>query len=221
MDKNVLPKFNCFLNPSTIGPQWTRWLTSFKLNANEKGLILDAAKAQSNATSPGWAGCAGEIYHLNWNRGMLQIMRYCFQSSQCLFCATAKLGIRPPDLLLDHAKPRWNCSTVHHLLKEISLRLWFWHCHTDNRVRDAHLNKWLSLTSNENCLKKAKDWSNNTYPTDCLTVRKDRNPTGCTFTRRRRIRKYPLSEVTIRALAHKGDSKGEIWYVIDLVWLDI
>ena len=144
-----------------------------------------------------------------------------FRALNAYFCATAKLSIRPPDLLLDHAKPRWNCSTVHHLLKEISLRLWFCHCHIDNLVRDAHLNKWLSLTSNENCLKKAKDWTNNTYPTDCHAVRKDRNPTGCTFSRRRRIRKYPLSEVTIRALAHKGDSKGEIRYVTDLVWLDI
>ena len=99
--------------------------------------------------------------------------------------------------------------------------MWFWHCHTDNLVRDAHLNKWLSLTSNENCLKKAKDWTNNTYPTDCHAVRKGRNPTGCTFSRRRRIRKYPLREVTIQALAHKGDSKGEIRYVIDVVWLDV
>ena len=85
MDKNVLPKFNCFLNPSTIGPQWTRWLTSFKLNANEKGLILDAAKAKSNATSPGWAGCAGEIYHLNWNRECYRLCASAFRALNAYF----------------------------------------------------------------------------------------------------------------------------------------
>ena len=40
MEKNVLPKFDCFSDPVTIGPQWKRWLTSFELYANGKGLII-------------------------------------------------------------------------------------------------------------------------------------------------------------------------------------
>ena len=41
MEKNVLPKFDCFSNPATIGPRWTRWLTSFELYADGKGLIIN------------------------------------------------------------------------------------------------------------------------------------------------------------------------------------
>ena len=40
MEMNVLPKFDCFSDPATIGPRWTRWLTSFELYADGKGLII-------------------------------------------------------------------------------------------------------------------------------------------------------------------------------------
>ena len=40
MEKNVLPKFDCFSHPATIGPRWKRWLTSFELYADGKGLII-------------------------------------------------------------------------------------------------------------------------------------------------------------------------------------
>ena len=40
MEKNVLPKFDCFSDPVTIGPGWKRWLTSFELCADGKGLII-------------------------------------------------------------------------------------------------------------------------------------------------------------------------------------
>ena len=43
MEKNVLPKFDCFSDPATIGPRWTRWLNSFELYADEKGLIINEA----------------------------------------------------------------------------------------------------------------------------------------------------------------------------------
>ena len=33
-------RFDCFSDPGTIGPQWKRWLTSFELYANGKGLII-------------------------------------------------------------------------------------------------------------------------------------------------------------------------------------
>ena len=41
MEKNVLPKFDCFSDPARIGPRWTRWLTSFELYADGKGLIIN------------------------------------------------------------------------------------------------------------------------------------------------------------------------------------
>ena len=40
IEKNVLPKFYCFSDPATIGHRWTRWLTSFELYADGKGLII-------------------------------------------------------------------------------------------------------------------------------------------------------------------------------------
>ena len=37
---NVIPKFDCHSDPATLGPRWTRWLTSFELFADGKGLII-------------------------------------------------------------------------------------------------------------------------------------------------------------------------------------
>ena len=36
----ALPKFDCFGSASNVGPRWTRWLKSFELFADGKGLIL-------------------------------------------------------------------------------------------------------------------------------------------------------------------------------------
>ena len=41
IEKNVLPKLDCFSDPATIGPRWTRWLTSFELYADRKGFIIN------------------------------------------------------------------------------------------------------------------------------------------------------------------------------------
>ena len=38
---NAIPKFNCHSDPATLGPRWTRWLTSFELFADGKGLIIN------------------------------------------------------------------------------------------------------------------------------------------------------------------------------------
>ena len=35
-----MQKFDCFSHPATIGPRWKRWLTSFELYADGKGLII-------------------------------------------------------------------------------------------------------------------------------------------------------------------------------------
>lgn len=35
-----MPKFDCYTEPATLGPRWTRWLTAFELYADGKGLIL-------------------------------------------------------------------------------------------------------------------------------------------------------------------------------------
>ena len=45
---NVIPKFDCHSDPATFGPRWTRWLTSFELFADGKGLIITDA---TNATT--------------------------------------------------------------------------------------------------------------------------------------------------------------------------
>ena len=37
----MLPNFDCFSDPATIGPRWTRWLNSFELYADGKGLIIN------------------------------------------------------------------------------------------------------------------------------------------------------------------------------------
>ena len=37
---NVIPKFDCYSDPATLGPRWKRWLTSFELFVDGKGLII-------------------------------------------------------------------------------------------------------------------------------------------------------------------------------------
>ena len=39
----MLPRFDCFTDPATIGLRWTRWLNSFELYADGKGLIVGEA----------------------------------------------------------------------------------------------------------------------------------------------------------------------------------
>ena len=39
MEKNVLPKFDCFSDPGTIGPQWKRWLTYLNCAPTGKDLL--------------------------------------------------------------------------------------------------------------------------------------------------------------------------------------
>lgn len=43
MEKSGIHPFACYTEPATLGPRWTRWLTSFELYADGKGLIIDDA----------------------------------------------------------------------------------------------------------------------------------------------------------------------------------
>ena len=45
---NAIPKFDCHSDPNMLGPRWMRWLTSFELFADGKGLIITEA---TNATT--------------------------------------------------------------------------------------------------------------------------------------------------------------------------
>lgn len=50
----AVPKFDCYSDPATLGPRWTRWLNAFELFADGKGLILtddasDATKQRRRA----------------------------------------------------------------------------------------------------------------------------------------------------------------------------
>ncbi|CAL9687297.1 unnamed protein product [Knipowitschia caucasica] len=54
MEKSGIQPFACFTDSATLGPRWTRWLTSFELFADGKGLILaddatDAIKQRRRA----------------------------------------------------------------------------------------------------------------------------------------------------------------------------
>lgn len=40
MEKSGIPTFECYKDPATLGPRWTRWLTSFELYTDGKGLII-------------------------------------------------------------------------------------------------------------------------------------------------------------------------------------
>ena len=40
---NAITMFDCHSDSATLGPRWTRWLTSFELFADGKGLIITEA----------------------------------------------------------------------------------------------------------------------------------------------------------------------------------
>ena len=42
--KNSIGKFDCYSDPSSLGKRWKRWLTSFELFADGKGLIIQDDK---------------------------------------------------------------------------------------------------------------------------------------------------------------------------------
>ncbi len=61
MEKSGIQNFECFSDPATLGPRWTRWLKSFELYADGKGLIItedatDATKPRRRALLLHFAG---------------------------------------------------------------------------------------------------------------------------------------------------------------------
>lgn len=61
MEKSGIQNFECFSDPATLGPRWTRWLKSFELFADGKGLIItedvtDATKQRRRALLLHFAG---------------------------------------------------------------------------------------------------------------------------------------------------------------------
>ena len=114
MEKNVLPKFDCFSDPATIGPLWTRWLTSFELYADGKGLIISegttaATKQRRRAMLLHLAGPdVQEIFTTLTETGDATNYASAVEALNAYFAirATGKFSIRPPDLSSDHAKPR-------------------------------------------------------------------------------------------------------------------
>lgn len=40
VEKNVIGKFDCYSNPSTLGTRWKRWLKLFELFADAQGLLI-------------------------------------------------------------------------------------------------------------------------------------------------------------------------------------
>ena len=48
---SAVPTFDPFVEPSTLGPRWTRWLSGFELFADGKGLIIEQLLAGATAES--------------------------------------------------------------------------------------------------------------------------------------------------------------------------
>ena len=48
---SAVPKFDPFVEPSTLGPRWTRWLSGFELFADGKELIIEQLLAGATAES--------------------------------------------------------------------------------------------------------------------------------------------------------------------------
>ena len=101
MEKNVLPKFDCFSDPSTIVPRQT----SFEMYADVKGLIINegttaATKQRRRAMLLHLARPdVQEIFTTLTETGDAANYASAVEALNAYFFATGKLSISPPHLL--------------------------------------------------------------------------------------------------------------------------
>ena len=104
MERNVLPRFDCFSDPAMIGPRWTRWLNSFELYADEKGLIVGettaaATKQRRRAMLLHLAGPdTQEIFTTLTETGDATDYNRAVEALNAYFVPKVTSAFRPPDL---------------------------------------------------------------------------------------------------------------------------
>ena len=162
MKKNVLPRFDCFSDPATIGPRWTRWLNSFELYADGKGLIVGetttaATKQRRRAMFFHLAGPeVQEIFTtltatgdaIDYNRAVEALNAYLVPQVNSAFARQTfhQISQKPGETVQQFATR----------LKKAAKDCYFG-TDADNQIRDAVLNKCTSTYIKRKLLEEGQD----------------------------------------------------------------
>ena len=228
MEKNVLPKFDCFSDPATIGPRWTRWLNSFELYADGKGLIINetttaATKQRRRAMLLHLAGPdVQEIFTTLTDTGNASDYARAVDVLNAYFVPQVNSAFARQTFHQITQKPGETVQQFATRLKKAAKDCDFG-TDADNQIRDAVLNKCAStyikrklleegqglnlkrtLEIAEQCEKMKHNWLH--------FLQKGKN---------QKVSTESMRGVPIRALAHTGDPKRKIKLVIDSVQRDI
>ena len=159
--KNVIAKFDCHGDPSTLGTRWTRWLKSFELFADAQGLIIS------------------EDSDTNKHRRRAQLLHYAGPDVQDIFYTLADTGEnkdyqKAVNALNAYFKPKVNTAYARHAFKQLQqqeketvlqfvtrLRRAAKDCgygaDTDNHIRDEVLQKCRSHYLRRRLLEEEKE----------------------------------------------------------------
>lgn len=159
--KNVIGKFDCHGDPSTLGTRWTRWLKSFELFADAQGLIISVDS------------------DTNKHRRRAQLLHYAGPDVQDIFYTLADTGEnkdykKAVDALNAYFKPKVNTAYARHAFKQLQqqeketvlqfvtrLRRAAKDCgyggDTDNHIRDEVLQKCKSQYLRRRLLEEEKE----------------------------------------------------------------
>ena len=228
MENNVLPKFDCFSDPATIGPRWTRWLNSFKLYADGKGLITNetttaATKQRRRAMLLHLAGPdVQEIFTTLTDTGNATDYACAADVLNTYFVPQVNSAFARQTFHQITQKPGETVQQFATRLKKAAKDCDFG-TDADNQIRDAVLNKRAltyikrkfveegqglnlkrTLEFAEQCEKLKHNWLH--------FLQKGKN---------QKVLTASMRGIPIRALAHTGDPKQKIKLVIDAVQRDI
>ena len=149
MDKSGIQTFACYTDPATLGPRWTRWLTSFELYADGKGLIIDA-----DATAVVKQRRRALLLHLAGPdvQDVFQTLPDTGEVTDYAKAVTALNTYFVPKVNSAYARQTFHklCQETGETVQQFSTRLrrtardCGFQADTDNQIRDAILNKCTS-----------------------------------------------------------------------------
>ena len=228
MEKNVLPKFDCFSNPATIGPRWTRWLTSFELYADGKGLIISegttaATKQRRRALLLHLAGPdVQEIFTTLTETGDATNYASAVEALNAYFVPQVNSAFARQTFHRITQNPGETVQQFVTRLRKAAKDCDFG-TDTDNQIRDAVLNKCTSTYIKRKLLEEGHGL--NFTPTLMVAAKCENIETQLAALSVKVKESESINKINERSnnpsTNKEGGSKGEIRYVIDAVYWDI
>ena len=130
---NAIPKFDCHSDPGTLVPRWKRWLTSFELFADGKGLIITET-TNANTRQRRRAMLSTPFSRPRCTRNLLyscgywrsnRLRRRC-NSIEWIFSSQSQCSFRLPEISPTPAKRRRDRFAVCYSIKKRRKGVQFW-----------------------------------------------------------------------------------------------